>query len=230
MDLRSKRLRKPGRLCLERICCRRLGSDSGSACRVLVESAVSRKDPCQETRPEAARPEGRKLALNTDSGTTVLAGRDAVGPAPRVRSRRSMLGSRRRQVIAGLAIASAIGFLVFEGLGNALSYYQTVPQALAQRGALGTKSFRIMGTVGPTVGEVNHRTVFDISYQGKTVSVVDSADPPQLFKPGIPVVLEGHFAAGSDVFDSDLIMVKHSANYVPAKGEPKSVAAQTGGA
>ncbi len=156
-------------------------------------------------------------------------GRSAVAPAPRVRARRSMLGSRRRQVVAGAVILAAIGFLLFEGLGNALSYYQTVPQALAQRKSLGVKYFRIMGTVGAKVSQVDHKTVFDISYQGKTVSVVDSADPPQLFKPGIPVVLQGHFAQGSDVFDSDLIMVKHSANYVPAKGEPKSVAAQTGG-
>lgn len=170
------------------------------------------------------------MALNTESATPTLPALDAVGPAPRVRARRSILASRRRQVVAGLAIVLAVGFLIFEGLGNALSYYQTVPQALAQRSTLATKNFRIMGTVGPSVSQVNNRTVFDISYQGKTVSVVDSADPPQLFKPGIPVVLEGHFAAGSDVFDSDLIMVKHSANYVPAKGEPASVTAQTGGA
>jgi cytochrome c-type biogenesis protein CcmE len=169
------------------------------------------------------------LTLKTEVDDSRFAGRVAVGPAPRVRSRRSLLGSRRRQVVAGVVIVAAIGFLVFEGLGNALSYYQTVPQALAQRQALGVKYFRIMGTVGAKVSEVDHETVFDISYQGKTVSVVDSADPPQLFRPGIPVVLQGHFAQGSDVFDSDLIMVKHSANYVPAKGEPKSVAAQTGG-
>ena len=169
------------------------------------------------------------MAVTTDSSAPTVTGREAVGPAPRVRVGRSLLASRRRQVIAGLVIALAIGFVVFEGLGNALSYYQTVPQALAARQALGVKPFRIMGTVGPSVKQVDNRTVFDISYQGQTVSVVDSADPPQLFKPGIPVVLEGHFAKGSDVFDSDLIMVKHSANYVPAKGEPASVTAQTGG-
>ncbi len=169
------------------------------------------------------------MTVKTELDDPRSTGQVTVGPAPRVRNRRSVLGSRRRQLVAGAVILAAIGFLLFEGLGNALSYYQTVPQALAQRKALGVKYFRIMGTVGPKVSEVDHETVFDISYQGKTVSVVDSEDPPQLFQPGIPVVLQGHFAKGSDVFDSDLIMVKHSANYVPAKGEPKSVAAQTGG-
>jgi len=34
-----------------------------------------------------------------------------------------------------------------------------------------------------------------------------------LFKPGIPVVLDGHFSSNGS-FDSNLIMVKHSASYV----------------
>ena len=38
-------------------------------------------------------------------------------------------------------------------------------------------------------------------------------DPPQLFKAGIPVVLEGHFARAARVA-SDQIMVKHTASYV----------------
>jgi cytochrome c-type biogenesis protein CcmE len=46
------------------------------------------------------------------------------------------------------------------------------------------------------------------------VSVVDTKEPPELFKPGIPVVLEGHWAGS--VFASNLIMVKHSASYTEA--------------
>jgi cytochrome c-type biogenesis protein CcmE len=44
--------------------------------------------------------------------------------------------------------------------------------------------------------------------------VIDSKEPPQLFRPGIPVVLEGHWAG--NVFASDLVMVKHSASYTEA--------------
>ena len=35
-----------------------------------------------------------------------------------------------------------------------------------------------------------------------------------MFKPNIPVVLEGHWSSTSDVFESDRILVKHSEKYV----------------
>ena len=44
--------------------------------------------------------------------------------------------------------------------------------------------------------------------------VVNSSQPPQLFKPGVPVVLEGHWQG--PVYASDQIMVKHTASYVEA--------------
>lgn len=172
------------------------------------------------------------MALTTD-GPVAPGGPDTgapigVPPAPRLTHRRAFLGSRRRQVVAGAIIAAAIGFLVFEGLGNATQYYKTVPQAVNDRASLGTKPFRIMGDVDNDIREVDHRTNFDVTWKGVTVPVVDSHDPPSLFKAGIPVVLVGHFASGpATVFDSDLIMVKHTANYVPAKGEPKSVVKQS---
>jgi cytochrome c-type biogenesis protein CcmE len=137
----------------------------------------------------------------------------AVPPAPRLVRRRALLGSRRRQIAAGLVIAGAIAFLVSEGLGNATEYYKTVPQAVADRAKLGTSQFRIMGTVDHDVRQVSGKTEFSITYELVTAQVIDSKSPPQLFKPGIPVVLEGHWSGS--VFLSDLIMVKHTSNYTP---------------
>jgi cytochrome c-type biogenesis protein CcmE len=129
--------------------------------------------------------------------------------------RRALLGSRRRQMVAGLVVAAAIAFVVAEGLGNATQYYQTVPQALAAKAKLGTGQFRIMGYVDDDVHQVGHTTVFSIHWAGATAQVVDTADPPELFKATVPVVLEGHWDKTADVFDSDLIMVKHTAAYTP---------------
>lgn len=136
-----------------------------------------------------------------------------VPPAPPVVHRRALLGSRRRQVVAVVVIAGAIAFLVVQGLGNATEYYKTVPQAVAARPHLGTSQFRIMGTVDDNVRQVGHLTEFSITYEDVTAQVVDSHEPPQLFKAGIPVVLEGHWSGTT--FDSDLVMVKHSSNYTP---------------
>lgn len=129
--------------------------------------------------------------------------------------RRALLGSRRRQIGAAVVIAGAIGFLIAQGLGSATEYYKTVPQAIADRASLKQSQFRIMGTVDNDVRQVSGRTQFSISYAAATAQVVDLKEPPQLFKPGVPVVLEGHWAG--NVFQSDLIMVKHTAIYNPAE-------------
>jgi cytochrome c-type biogenesis protein CcmE len=133
-----------------------------------------------------------------------------------------VLGTRRRKIVAGLVIAGAVAFLLVQGLANATEYYKTVPQAVAQRASLGTKQFRIMGEVGPTIERTATGYSFFITYDGVRADVVDTDQPSQLFKSGVPVVLEGHWAG--TVFMSDLIMVKHSNNYTP----PTDPAARSG--
>jgi cytochrome c-type biogenesis protein CcmE len=140
----------------------------------------------------------------------------AVPPAPpALRRRRALLDNRRRQIVAAAIVAGAISFLLVEGLGNATEYYKTVPQAVDARASLGTSQFRIMGTVDNDIRQIGSSTEFSISYSGVTARVVDSREPPQLFKSGVPVVLEGHWSGA--IFQSDLIMVKHTAIYNPAE-------------
>jgi cytochrome c-type biogenesis protein CcmE len=146
-------------------------------------------------------------------GVAEVPARPLVPPAPALRSR-ARLGSRRRQIVAALVIAGALAFLLLQGLTNATVYFKTADQAVADRAALGTKPFRIEGTVEPDVRQVGTATNFSIVANGVTVAVTDSKEPPQLFKPGIPVVLEGHWSG--TVFSSDLIMVKHTASYAAA--------------
>ncbi len=120
---------------------------------------------------------------------------------------------RRRLIVAGVVVLAALGFLVVRGLGNATLYFRTADEAVAQRHQLGDRRFRIEGSVvGGTVHEANSSTVFDIESKGVHVHVQHQGDPPELFKPGIPVVLEGRFQGES--FASDRIMVKHSEDYI----------------
>jgi cytochrome c-type biogenesis protein CcmE len=131
--------------------------------------------------------------------------------APR---RRQWLGSRRRQAFAGVIILGAIGYLAFQGLTNATEYFQTTRQAVANRASLGTKPFRIEGTVEHDVRTVGKDVLFTIYGPGQAVNVVSSGTPPEIFKAGIPVVLEGHWQG--DTYMSNLIMVKHTASYTEA--------------
>ena len=121
--------------------------------------------------------------------------------------------NRRRLWLAGAVVVVALGFLVVQGLGNATLYFRTADEAVAQRESLGDRRFRIQGAVvDGTVRQAGQQVQFDISANGVIVPIVHQGDPPELFQPGIPVVLEGRF--DGQHFSSDRILVKHSETYV----------------
>jgi cytochrome c-type biogenesis protein CcmE len=146
-----------------------------------------------------------------DDPESADAGEAPSGRAVVVRQRGG-LRSRRRQIIVFAVIAAALVILAFQGLGNATVFFKTADEAVAQKAKLGTHRFRIEGTVQNDVHLVGQNVAFTIANNGVTVPVVHHGDPPQLFKPGIPVVLEGRFEGGT--YASDRIMVKHTADYV----------------
>jgi cytochrome c-type biogenesis protein CcmE len=113
-------------------------------------------------------------------------------------------------------LIAAFVFLLIEGLGSSLNYFDTVDQAFAHRGSLGTTTFRLEGNVVPgTIRSTSVGANFSISEGDHVVRVVNTGSPPQLFQSGIPVVLVGHFTSTtSDDFASNSILVKHSANYI----------------
>lgn len=132
----------------------------------------------------------------------------AVPPAPPVRTT-----SRLRLVAAGVVVLGALAFLLVR-LGDATVYFRTADEAVAQRESLGTRRFRLEGLVVPgTVQQVGNGVEFTIEENGVQVPIRHRGDPPELFQPNIPVVLEGSFVEGSDTFASDRIMVKHSETY-----------------
>jgi cytochrome c-type biogenesis protein CcmE len=126
---------------------------------------------------------------------------------------RASLGSRRRVMVAVVLVVGAIGYLLYQGLGNATEYFRTADQAVASKAMLGTRRFRIEGTVGGQLRTVGTSVDFTITANGVTVPIVHSGPQPQLFKAGVPVVLDGHWAGGGAYFASDTIEVKHDANY-----------------
>jgi cytochrome c-type biogenesis protein CcmE len=147
---------------------------------------------------------------STSPTATTTGARD--GPAMPVPRRRK---SKRLWVVFGLLLAAFI-FLLVEGLGSSLNYFDTVDQALAHRGTLGTTTFRLEGTVVPgTIHSTAKGTNFGIAQGSHVVQVANTGSPPQLFQSSIPVVVVGHFTSvTSNDFVSNSILVKHSANYI----------------
>jgi cytochrome c-type biogenesis protein CcmE len=122
---------------------------------------------------------------------------------------------RRLWVVFGL-LAAALIFLLVEGLGSSLDYFDTVDQAMSHRAQLGTQQFRLEGTVVPgTIHSTATGTDFAISDGSNSVQVVNTGSPPQLFQANIPVVVQGHFPSVTALdFDSNSILVKHSSTYI----------------
>ncbi len=137
---------------------------------------------------------------------------DRPGPAlPPSRRRRTSW--RILAVFALLAVA--LVFLLVEGLGSSLNYFDTVNQAYANRHTLGTQNFRLEGTVMPnTIRATAAGSDFSICQGSHVVHVANTGTPPGLFQPRIPVVVVGHFTSvTSNDFVSNSIEVKHSATY-----------------
>ena len=129
-----------------------------------------------------------------------------------------MTATRTRLWIAGVVVLGALGFLVFQGLGNATLYFRTADEAVAQRAELGDRRFRIEGdVVDGSVRQTGDDVTFTLTKNAVEVPVRHKGDPPELFRPGIPVVLEGRFQG--DHFSSDRIMVRHSETYVAENPE-----------
>lgn len=150
-------------------------------------------------------------ATPTPTAAPETPGGGAASSAQSARRRRT----KRRLLLVFALLAAALVFLLVEGLGSSLDYFDTVNQALAHRAQLGTSTFRLEGNVVP--GSIRSTAVgadFRLCQGANVVDVVNTNSPPQLFQSNIPVVLVGHFSSDtSHTFLSNTIMVKHSATY-----------------
>lgn len=144
----------------------------------------------------------------------------AAGDGTAGRARRS-----RRLSLPALVLLVAVigigGFVLIQALGNATTFYRNADEAVSQRDSLGTKRFRLQGTVVPgTVVQTGDGVSFEISYNGVPILINHVGDPPEMFKENQAVLLEGHFVeGGSNTYDSDLMIVKHSEVYKEKQSE-----------
>jgi cytochrome c-type biogenesis protein CcmE len=135
-----------------------------------------------------------------------------------------MTNRRRRAYVAIGMCVVAIGAIVALTvvLSGNIQYFRTVSEAVAHRSD--RSQFRIAGAVVNGSVVPTHAGVdFKITDGKATAEIVHHGDPPQLFKPGAPVVCEGHWGAGG-AFSSDRILIKHGSDYQPPKVRQPSAA------
>jgi cytochrome c-type biogenesis protein CcmE len=129
-------------------------------------------------------------------------------------SRRSPLGRRWGAVAVLVVLAGVVGVVAWQARG-ATVFFKNADEAVAERESLGTRNFRLQGTVvgQPARGEGNEPTRFAVAYGGVSVDVVHRGSEPALFKAGLPVVVEGHWNTPGTAFESSRLLVKHTEDY-----------------
>lgn len=131
--------------------------------------------------------------------------------------------SRLRLGIVIAVIVGAIVFLLLQGLGGATTYFYNADEVADRTDELAGTSIRLQGTVVGEPVRAGDALSFDVEYHCAVVPVAHRGDPPELFKPGIPVVLEGELnAAGT--FESDRIIIRHTNEYRTDEADRLSLA------
>jgi cytochrome c-type biogenesis protein CcmE len=141
---------------------------------------------------------------------------------------------RRRRRWLPLALLGVVvlvlGFVVLKGLGEATVYFRTADEAVAQRDELGDRRFRMEGTVVAEAVTTDEGVTFDVTHDDVSVTVHHQGDPPEMFRPGQAVVLEGRWDDSGEFFASDRMFVRHDASYESQEDyDERMREAETGG-
>ncbi len=123
--------------------------------------------------------------------------------------------------IAGVAILAFAGFLVYRAMNAGLTYFILPNEYAKQQDRYEGRRVQLGGIVEPGTVKFDDKTLllnFNITDTVQTYPVRYTGAPPDLFKDGTGVVIEGKF--DGDVFVSSSVKVKHSEEYKPpAPGE-----------
>lgn len=138
---------------------------------------------------------------------------------------------RKRLIIGGaIIILGVFGYLIYGGLDKNVVYFLT-PKELLAKGTNGIGvPVRLGGQVKPGSVKWNDTTLdlrFTVTDGQSEVAVHSTGAPPQMFRDGMGVVVEGQYGRNG-VFNSTNLMVKHSNEYRPPKpGESPQEAYKT---
>ncbi|HEY7411999.1 MAG TPA: cytochrome c maturation protein CcmE [Vicinamibacteria bacterium] len=130
---------------------------------------------------------------------------------------------RRRFVLIALAVvAAAFVGLAVGGIGENLVYYWGPSELQAAGGKAVGATIRLGGKVAErsVVHAAGSRLEFDVTDDRHAVHVKSSGVPPQMFREGIGVVVEGTMTPAGH-FEARRLLVSHSNEYrAPQDGAP----------
>jgi len=117
-------------------------------------------------------------------------------------------------------VVAAIGYLIFTGFQSTSVYYLTVSELKAKGPGVG--AVRVAGIVqaNSIQRSSNDSTVkFTIADAGGSMPVVYTGMVPDIFGPGIQVVVEGHYTSGG-LFQATTLLAKCPSKFTAAVPTP----------
>jgi len=130
---------------------------------------------------------------------------------------------KKKGILVGLfALVLVFGWLLFGGLEKNVVFFLT-PQELLAKGTEGVgRPVRLGGQVKPGSMKWDAKALdlrFIVTDGMKEIPVQSTGAPPQMFRDGMGVIVEGRVGHGG-VFQATNLMVKHSNEYrAPKPGE-----------
>jgi len=129
----------------------------------------------------------------------------------------SVQGRRRSAlVVAIVIIVAAFGYLLYGGIDKNVVFFLTPNELLTRGSAAYDVPVRLGGLVQPgsvkwDADKLDLRFVV-MDSGGQSVNVHSTGAPPQMFRDGMGVVVEGRYHRNG-TFESTNLMVKHSNEY-----------------
>ena len=132
----------------------------------------------------------------------------------------SSAAGRRKSalVVAVVVIVAAFAFLLYGGIDKNVVFFLTPGELLSRGQAAYDVPLRLGGLVQPGTVRWDPESldlrfvVVDSGGQAQAVNVYSKGAPPQMFRDGMGVVVEGRYHRDG-VFHSTNLMVKHSNEY-----------------
>ncbi len=135
------------------------------------------------------------------------------------------IGGRGRGVALAIGLVLVLGgfgYLLYGGIGENLVYFLTPRELLAKGDRAYDAPVRLGGAVvaGSVQWDANALDLrFRLTDGTNEIAVHSKGAPPQMFRDGMGVVVEGEYGRDG-VFQSTNLMVKHSNEYrAPKEGE-----------
>lgn len=115
-----------------------------------------------------------------------------------------------------VVVAACIGYLIYSATASSAEYYQTIPEVRSHPVA---GDVRVLGTVEDGYQRRGSQLTFQATDGHTSLPVVYSGVVPDLFQPGIQVVVEGRLA-GDGVFHATTLLTKCPSRFTNKRSSP----------